>query len=296
MPEQDVPLAQTHQLELAPVPESVPEARRLLTEVMCGSPLAHRLDDAALAVTELVTNAVLHGREPIVLTVARDGVRLHVSVCDGSPVSPSFSMLDPTAITGRGLMLISAATDRWGVEPRPDGKSVWFDVHLQTAQGEQEQVDVDALLAAWGDELSVDPAAEQVRIVLTDVDVPLAARSEAHVEGLLRELTLLVGDEAAPVQQRRTARRVLQAAADLDAVRAELRRQLAVAVAGSAARIDVTLCIVRGDAEAVRDFAHAVDEADRLSRNGELLAAPAPLELTHARRVYLRRILSQLSS
>ena len=45
---------------------------------------------------------------------------------DGSPVSPSFSMLDPTAVTGRGLMLISAASDRWGVDPLPQYGSTQF--------------------------------------------------------------------------------------------------------------------------------------------------------------------------
>jgi hypothetical protein len=52
----------------------------------------------------------------------------------------------------------------------------------------------------------------------------------------------------------------------------------------------------RRDAEAVRDLMHALDEADRLSRTGALLLTPAAVELSDARRAYLRRILAQLGS
>jgi hypothetical protein len=89
---------------------------------------------------------------------------------------------------------------------------------------------------------------------------------------------------------------VLQAASGMDAVRADLKHQLAVAVSAGQPRVDVTLTLQRDDAEVVRDFALAVDEADRLSRAGRLLTAPAPTELSDARQTYLRRLLAQLAS
>jgi anti-sigma regulatory factor (Ser/Thr protein kinase) len=282
-------------LALRAVPDAAPTARAALRELLAGTPFAERLDDGELALSELVTNAVLHGRDPIGMTVTRTSVCVRVEVSDGSPVSPSFSMLDPTAVTGRGLMIISAASDRWGVEPLPDGKCVWFELHQGGAVDELE-ADVDALLAAWGDDLAGDPALEQVRIVLTDLDTDLLARAEAHVEGLLRELCLLSGDQELPDATARVARAVLQAAAGMDAVRADLKHQLAVAVSAGQPRVDLTLTIQRDDAEVVRDFSHAIDEADRLSRAGRLLTAPAPAELSAARQAYLRRLLAQLSS
>ena len=57
-----------------------------------------------------------------------------------------------------------------------------------------------------------------------------------------------------------------------------------------------SLTVQRDDAEVVRDFAHALDEADRLSRAGLLLMAPAPVELSDVRQAYLRRVLHQLAS
>ena len=287
-------VVEMRELSLRAVPDAAPEAREALSTLLADTPFAHRSDDGALAVSELVTNAVLHGRDPIVLRLVRGERSVRVEVQDGSPVSPSFSMLDPTAVTGRGLMLISAASDRWGVEPTPEGKQVWFEL-LEGGRADELEADVDALLAAWGDDLAEDPALEQVRVVLTDLDTQLVARAEAHVEGLLRELCLLVGDEA-PAQTRRVARSVLQAAAGMDSVRADVKHQLAVAVSAGQPLVDLTLTIQRDDAELVRDFSHAVDEADRLSRAGELLTAPAPAELSEARQSYLRRLLAQLTS
>ena len=282
------------ELALRAVPDAAPQARAALRALLHDTAFAGRLDDGELAVSELVTNAVLHGREPITvrLTVTADSVR--VEVHDGSALSPSFSMLDPTAVTGRGLMLISAASDRWGVEPEPHGKQVWFELLAEGAV-EEAEADVDALLAAWGDDLAEDPALEQVRVVLTDLDTALVARAEAHVEGLLRELSMLTGDDV-PDDTARVARSVLQAAAGMDAVRADLKHQLAVAVSAGQPMVDLTLTIQRDDAELVRDFSHAVDEADRLSRAGRLLTTPAPAELSEARQSYLRRLLAQLQS
>jgi len=217
-----------------------------------------------------------------------------VEVSDASPVSPSFSMLDPTAVTGRGLMLISAASDRWGVEPGVGGKAVWFEL-FEDGLSELE-ADVDALLAAWGDDLDQDPALEQVRVVITDLRTDLLARAEAHVEGLLRELCLLSGDDDLPEETERVVRAVLQAASGMDAVRADIKHQLALAVSAGQPLVDLALTVQRDDAELVRNFAHAVDEADRLSRAGRLLTTPAPAELSEARSAYLRRLLGALSS
>ena len=281
-------------LALPTTPDAVPAARQLLREVLTGTPLERRLEDGELAMSELVTNAVLHGRDPLSvrLVLAEDVLRAEVT--DANPVSPSFSMLDPTAVTGRGLLLIGAVSDRWGVEPSSTGKVVWFE--LLAGRDAAAVLDVDALLASWGDELALDPADESVRVVLTDLRVGLVARSESHVEALLRELTLVLAAGTVPDDDLRPAATVLTAAAAVDPLRAELRHQVAVALARDCGRVDVELTVQRRDAEAVRDLMHALDEADRLSRTGRLLLTPAPVALSDARRSYLRRILAQLGS
>ena len=290
---QDRPSA-VHRLALPAVPDAVPEARALLRRVIAGTAVEGRLDDGELALSELVTNAVLHGREPVAVRLQVGDDALRVEVSDASPVSPSFSMLDPTAVTGRGLLLISAVSDRWGVEPTADGKAVWFE--LLAGRDVQHELDVDALLASWGDELDEDPALEHVRIVVTDLDVRLVARAEAHVEDLLRELTLVLGTDRCTPAERRIATNAVSAAAAIDPVRADLRHQVSLALARGAERVDVTVTVRREDAEVVRDFSHAIDAADRLSRTGRLLLAPTPIELSDVRRDCLRRMLAQLGS
>jgi len=218
---------------------------------------------------------------------------LRIEVFDGSPISPSFSMLDPTALTDRGLMLISDAADRWGVEPLDEGKAVWFELH---ARGVPDEQDVDALLAAWGDDLVEDPALEQVRVVLTDLDTRQLAQAEAHVEGVLRELRLLLSADDVPVEAGRVARNILQAVSGMDAVRADLKHQLAIAVSAGQPQVDLSLTLQHHDASLVRDYALAIDEADRLSRAGQLLSCPAPAELSEVRRSCLRRVLAQPAS
>ena len=272
-------------------PASAHEARALVAEALAEAGFSARVYDAELAVSEIVTNAVLHGRDPITLRVllVADGVRIQVH--DGSPVSPAFSMLDQTAVTGRGLLLVSAVADCWGVDPDDSGKTVWFGFdHSSPTRAEVDET--ERLLAAWADGMAQDPARETVRVVLTDLDAELLAASEAHSEGLLRELNL-VGPDSPHYDK---AQGILRASAPLDALRLDVRHQVAVALHAGSTTFDVQLTIRREDAEQVRDFMHALDEADRLSRHGDLLLVPTPAELSSFRTSFLRRVLDQLRS
>jgi len=84
-------------------------------------------DVAVLLASELVTNAVLHGRgEPIVEVRGGDHT-LWVGVHDPDSRLPQVQQIDSGALGGRGLHLVSALADAWGAEPIPDdGKVVWF--------------------------------------------------------------------------------------------------------------------------------------------------------------------------
>lgn len=278
------------ELVLPPEPSAAREARALVAEALVEAGFEHRQYDAELAISEVVTNAVLHGRAPITLRVVQTGDGVRIRVHDASAVSPAFSMLDPTAVTGRGLMLVSAVADCWGVDPDETGKTVWFGFDHNSPSAEEED-ETDRLLASWADGMAEDPAREKVRVVLTDVDAAQLAASEAHNEGLLRELNL-VGPDSPHYDQ---AQRILRAAAPLDGLRLHVRHQVAMALHNGDAKLDVKLTIRREDAEQVRDFMHALDEAARLSRSGELLA-PTSSEISAFRRAFLRRVLDQLRS
>ena len=86
------------------------------------------MDTAVLLVSELVTNAVLHAGGPVDLTLRLSGSRLRVEVGDRDPRPPLRVRYSEHSSTGRGLLLVDRAVDRWGVERRPAGKTVWFEL------------------------------------------------------------------------------------------------------------------------------------------------------------------------
>jgi anti-sigma regulatory factor (Ser/Thr protein kinase) len=115
--------AQSH---FEPTSDSVTAARHSIRGTLGGLPdgVVERVE---LIVSELATNAVRHARTPYDLTVQTGSV-VRIAVRDGSPVPPSIQHPDPTAIGGRGLLLVDHFSDRWGSELIPGGKVVWAEV------------------------------------------------------------------------------------------------------------------------------------------------------------------------
>jgi anti-sigma regulatory factor (Ser/Thr protein kinase) len=96
------------------------------------------VDDALLVVSELVTNAVRHAGDEsstIELELDRSGDHLRVALADGSKASPSPRSASHVAEDGRGMALLAALSDRWGIEPRNGGKRVWWEVDLSARTG-----------------------------------------------------------------------------------------------------------------------------------------------------------------
>jgi anti-sigma regulatory factor (Ser/Thr protein kinase) len=82
--------------------------------------------DAQLAVSELLGNALRHGREPIDLDVRCSEGHVLLTVEDASSVAPRpRPEIAATQESGRGLLLIESVSDRWGCEPTATGKRVW---------------------------------------------------------------------------------------------------------------------------------------------------------------------------
>lgn len=113
---------------LAPVARSIPEARRFAREALLALGVPHPEDAVALLVSELITNAVLHAGTPVRLSVLRyDGV-LRIEVRDDDPTPPRLVDPDPMRPGGRGIMLVDALAQRWGVNANERGKTIWFEV------------------------------------------------------------------------------------------------------------------------------------------------------------------------
>jgi anti-sigma regulatory factor (Ser/Thr protein kinase) len=119
------------------LPPSVdaPALTRELIERACQDRLApSRIADCSLMATELVTNAILHGREPITLSVDSNGpghVRVEVrDEGDGGAMAHAITAgpVDASAVTGRGLLIVNALAERWGLEFQDRSTCAWFEV------------------------------------------------------------------------------------------------------------------------------------------------------------------------
>jgi len=98
------------------------------------------VDDAALVVTELATNAVVHARSSFSVEVTSEDHTVRISVGDGAAGLPA--PRDPSLIgsSGRGLSLVAELADRWGTERRDRGKVVWAELHRPPSPGQPGQV------------------------------------------------------------------------------------------------------------------------------------------------------------
>lgn len=92
------------------------------------------VEDAQLVVSELVTNALVHAESRCQLGIAFRGGWLRIEIRDGGVGGPEVQAADAQSEHGRGLLLVSAMTSAWGVEPlEPAGKIVWAE--LRSAAG-----------------------------------------------------------------------------------------------------------------------------------------------------------------
>lgn len=86
-------------------------------------------DVAALLVSELAANVVLHAQGTCELRITYDGARLRVGIWDESSQVPVRRRRSPLAATGRGLVLVEALASNWGCDSSfQGGKVVWFEL------------------------------------------------------------------------------------------------------------------------------------------------------------------------
>ena len=111
-----------------PTPASAGAARRFVSSTLVAWGLEELADTAALLVSELIGNVVLHAGTPAEVLVRRSSGRLRVEVHDGNHRLPARKRYSGTATTGRGLELVEKLSSRWGAGRDPGGKVVWFEL------------------------------------------------------------------------------------------------------------------------------------------------------------------------
>ena len=106
-------------------------ARAALAATVIGIP-EHHFDDAALLISELVTNTVKHTDSQWVevrITLEIDVLRIEVADQDTQSIRPR----PPTSDGGLGLAFVAELATRWGVERRRDGKTIWIEFDLPSS-------------------------------------------------------------------------------------------------------------------------------------------------------------------
>ncbi|MFF3495839.1 SpoIIE family protein phosphatase [Streptomyces sp. NPDC002795] len=122
-------------------PERIAAARQQLRELLHDWADTDQMDSAVLLVSEMVTNVLVHtdGDALLVAEMTRHGAeprRLRVEVADASDDLPHKRRPGELASSGRGLVLMELLADRWGVDPRGEGKNIWFELYEPSAGSE----------------------------------------------------------------------------------------------------------------------------------------------------------------
>ncbi|MEV0260653.1 SpoIIE family protein phosphatase [Streptomyces sp. NPDC050617] len=114
-------------------PERIAAARQQLRDLMHDWADEDQVDSAVLMVSEMVTNVLVHTDGDALLVAEITGEharrRIHVEVSDASDDMPHLRQPGEMASSGRGLVLMELLAETWGVDPRGEGKSIWFELY-----------------------------------------------------------------------------------------------------------------------------------------------------------------------
>jgi len=295
-------------LSLDGAARGVQEARRWVVDAVAGVGRPELAECAEMGVSELVTNALLHGAAPITVRVA--GTREHprVEVRDGSPRLPELPARsegaadrgdlggpheldgpgDPGDLDdlddldelgdlgglltfGRGLSIVARSSDAWGAEIEADGKVVWFAPSAEFADHDGPEGRITGVQVI-SDSGPAGPApADSAELQLLGVPAGALAGFERHFREVRREVRLLslAHHEDYPMADELSE---LFAQLELPVQRAVAAERLALLRQRGLPTVDVVLHLPRGQASDLRRFVDLLRVIDAFCREEKLLA------------------------
>lgn len=164
-------------------------ARHLVRGLLAEAGREDLAETAALVISEIVTNALLHAGTQIDIAATVDDNGLRCEVSDGSVHQPVLRRYATTSGTGRGLRMVDQMVDGWGVITHPPtGKTVWFELSDGDRNSDfRAPVQGQPADAGRGEKAESDGA---VSVDLHSVPLLLHAAWQEHAEALLREYLL----------------------------------------------------------------------------------------------------------
>ena len=269
---------------LAPEATSASRARALLRRALVGRGREEDLDPAQLAMSEIVTNALVHAGTPMTLRILLAPHGLRVELGDGSQRMPARREFGQAAATGRGLHLVEELTSRWGAYPQGEGKVVWFEL------GDDEQV--------W-DDPDGDQGQDDSIVVVDLAHMPLLMHHawQEHAANLLRELLLIRLDaDLSALEEHSSASHALSLLAEqvpTPDVGLDPDTVMTHAAGPDISAPKLQLLVPRTSVPNFAALDVMLDEAIRLAEQGELLWPPTQPEIQAMRRWICHQVGSQ---
>lgn len=273
---------------LEPRAASAGAARALVRATLEWADRTQWVERAELAVSEIVTNALVHAGTPIGVRVSLGPRHVRVEVADGSPHLPSPRDYSPTSGTGRGLYLVADLVDRWGSRRDGGGKIVWFEI------GSGETSPEEGASSSARDE-KAKPAAF-VAVELFNFPVLLHAAWQEHASALLREYLLTQEDEAvafARHAQASTAMNLLHEQAPAPELGDDPAAIMATAIEPRVSAPILLLTVPRDSLPCFATLDAMLDEAIELAATGALLVPPTQPEIADMRRWVCEQVRTQ---
>lgn len=282
-------------LTLGPGPRGVQDARRWVVQTCLDIERGDLVECAELGVSELVTNAILHGADPIQVRVRGTLEHPRVEVRDASverPVLPGPLAFDPDddllLTFGRGLSIVARSSDAWGAEIERDGKVVWFAPARQLAED-------DGVPGIINGPAMPEPAPEMddpVDVLIQGVPLRLYVGFQQHFRELRREVHLLAlaHEQIYPLAK---------SLSDLfGALERQLRDGIGLtdvegALTSGAEVVDLQVRIPREAASTLSRFLDLLDLADEFCRQERLLALARTEEQRDFQRWFLGEYVRQ---
>ncbi|MGV9245909.1 SpoIIE family protein phosphatase [Streptomyces sp. NPDC003710] len=150
--------AQVAQWDVARDPAAVAPVRTACARRLTEWGLEQVAFTAELILSELITNAIRHGGEPIAVRLLRTvpisgsaAGTLIFEVSDGSSTSPRLRRAKVTDEGGRGLFLVARFAERWGTRYTPTGKVIWAEQSLHDGATPEAEGAGETLLGQWDD-------------------------------------------------------------------------------------------------------------------------------------------------
>lgn len=280
-------------LSLGPGPRGVQNARRWVVSTCTDIDRTDLIECAELGVSELVTNALLHGEAPILVRVR--GTREHprVEVRDASVEPPHLPNTHPTdedellLTFGRGLGIVARCADAWGAEIEDDGKVVWF----APATGVREEL-VDGLITGVSDPTAREPQDDDVTVEVLGVPLRSYQAFQRHYRELRREVRLLALAHEADYPLAKNLSDVF------GSLERELRQgmgadQIEAALLGGQETADLDVTVPPETAVQIGRFLELLDLADAFCREERLLSLARTPEQQEFQRWFLGEFVRQ---